>query len=111
MSAYTVALDTLRRAATSAGVKNRTSAGRATGKRSSACGSRAGPGTGPSVSHRSGETADDFIADFTVATGADQLKTGAPCRGERVTKYNQLLGIEEVLGGQAQYAGPRPFGK
>ena len=62
------------------------------------------------VSHRSGETADDFIADFAVATGAGQIKTGAPCRGERVAKYNQLLRIEEELGPQARYAGPRPFG-
>jgi enolase len=63
------------------------------------------------VSHRSGETADDFIADFAVATGAGQLKTGAPCRGERVAKYNQLMRIEEELGAQALYAGPRPFGR
>jgi len=69
-----------------------------------------GAGYGTVVSHRSGETADDFIADFTVATGAGQLKTGAPCRGERVAKYNQLLRIEEELGTQARYAGPRPFG-
>jgi enolase len=66
---------------------------------------------GTVVSHRSGETADDFIADFTVATGAGQLKTGAPCRGERIAKYNQLMRIEEELGAQAQYAGPRPFGR
>ncbi len=70
-----------------------------------------GAGYGTVVSHRSGETADDFIADFTVATGAGQLKTGAPCRGERVAKYNQLLRIEEELGAQAQYAGPQPFGR
>ncbi len=70
---------------------------------------RAGYGT--VVSHRSGETADDFIADFAVATGAAQLKTGAPCRGERVAKYNQLLRIEEELGSAARYAGPRPFGR
>jgi enolase len=57
------------------------------------------------VSHRSGETPDDFIADFTVATRAGQLKTGAPCRGERVAKYNQLLRIEEELGAAASYAG------
>jgi enolase len=69
-----------------------------------------GAGYGTVVSHRSGETADDFIADFTVATGAGQLKTGAPCRGERVAKYNQLLRIEEELGSQARYAGPLPFG-
>ncbi|MGB4704237.1 MAG: phosphopyruvate hydratase [Candidatus Saccharicenans sp.] len=57
------------------------------------------------VSHRSGETVDSFIADFTVAMGTGQLKTGAPCRGERVEKYNQLLRIEEELGGAASYAG------
>ena len=68
-------------------------------------------GYGLVVSHRSGETADDFIADFTVATGAGQLKTGAPCRGERVAKYNQLMRIEEELGTGARYAGPRPFGR
>ncbi len=62
-------------------------------------------GYGTVVSHRSGETTDDFIADFTVATGAGQLKTGAPARGERVAKYNQLLRIEEELGAQARYAG------
>jgi enolase len=63
------------------------------------------------VSHRSGETADDFIADFTVATGAGLLKTGAPCRGERVAKYNQLMRIEEELGPAARYAGRQPFGR
>jgi len=68
-------------------------------------------GYGTVVSHRSGETADDFIADFTVATGAGQLKTGAPCRGERVSKYNQLIRIEEELGSGARYAGARPFGR
>ena len=57
------------------------------------------------VSHRSGETVDSFIADFTVAMGTGQLKTGAPCRGERVEKYNQLLRIEEELGDAAVYAG------
>lgn len=61
------------------------------------------------VSHRSGETVDSFIADLTVALGTGQLKTGAPCRGERVEKYNQLLRIEEELGGQAVYAGPAAF--
>jgi enolase len=66
---------------------------------------------GTVVSHRSGETADDFIADFTVATAAGQLKTGAPCRGERVAKYNQLLRIEEELGARARYAGRTPFGR
>jgi enolase len=63
------------------------------------------------VSHRSGETPDDFIADLTVATGAGQLKTGAPCRGERVAKYNQLLRIEEELGAQAKYAGAAVYGR
>lgn len=57
------------------------------------------------VSHRSGETIDSFIADFTVALGTGQLKTGAPCRGERVEKYNQLMRIEEELGPAAIYAG------
>ena len=57
------------------------------------------------VSHRSGETSDDFIADLVVATSAGQIKTGAPCRGERVAKYNQLLRIEEALGAEARYAG------
>jgi enolase len=57
------------------------------------------------VSHRSGETVDSFIADFTVAMGTGQLKTGAPCRGERVEKYNQLVRIEEELGSAAVYAG------
>lgn len=57
------------------------------------------------VSHRSGETADPFIADFVVAMGTGQIKTGAPCRSERVEKYNQLLRIEDELGARAQYAG------
>jgi enolase len=57
------------------------------------------------VSHRSGETEDTFIADLVVATGAGQIKTGAPARSERVAKYNQLLRIEEQLGDRARYAG------
>ncbi|KAK6247162.1 hypothetical protein QUC31_018727 [Theobroma cacao] len=57
------------------------------------------------VSHRCGETDDSFIADLAVALGAGQIKAGAPCRGERVAKYNQLLRIEEELGDQAVYAG------
>ena len=57
------------------------------------------------ISHRSGETVDSFIADFAVAMGTGQLKTGAPCRGERVEKYNQLMRIEEELGSSAVYAG------
>ena len=61
------------------------------------------------VSHRSGETTDDFIADLAVATGAQQIKTGAPCRGERLAKYNQLLRIERELGTHARYIGMRAF--
>jgi len=68
-----------------------------------------GAGWGTNVSHRSGETTDSFIADFTVATCAGKLKTGAPCRGERVEKYNQLLRIEEELGSSAVYAGRKAF--
>lgn len=56
------------------------------------------------VSHRSGETEDTFISDFSVATGVGQIKSGAPCRGERVAKYNQLLRIEEELGENARIA-------
>jgi len=66
-------------------------------------------GWGAMVSHRSGETVDSFIADFTVAMGTGHLKTGAPCRGERVEKYNQLLRIEEELGDTAVYAGLKGF--
>ncbi len=68
-------------------------------------------GYGTVISHRSGETSDDFIADLAVATRARQIKTGAPCRGERVAKYNQLLRIEELLGADAQYAGVAPFAR
>ena len=64
---------------------------------------------GAMISHRSGETVDTFIADFTVAMETGHLKTGAPCRGERVEKYNQLLRIEEELGEAAVYAGRRAF--
>jgi enolase len=64
-------------------------------------------GWGAMVSHRSGETVDAFIADFTVAMGTGHLKTGAPARGERVEKYNQLMRIEEELGKKAVYAGPK----
>ncbi|MEJ2733342.1 MAG: phosphopyruvate hydratase [Anaerolineae bacterium] len=64
---------------------------------------------GAMVSHRSGETVDSFIADFTVAMGTGHLKTGAPCRGERVEKYNQLMRIEEDLGNAAVYAGRQAF--
>ena len=66
-------------------------------------------GWGAMVSHRSGETVDSFIADFTVAMGTGHLKTGAPCRGERVEKYNQLLRIEEELGASAVFAGRNAF--
>lgn len=58
------------------------------------------------VSHRSGETVDTLIADLAVAVGAGQIKTGAPCRSERVEKYNQLLRIEERLGDVAEYQNP-----
>jgi enolase len=57
------------------------------------------------ISHRSGETPDVFMADLAVATGAGQIKAGAPCRGERLAKYNQLLRIEDELGNRARYAG------
>jgi enolase len=61
------------------------------------------------MSHRSGETEDVTIADLAVATNAGQIKTGAPCRGERTAKYNQLLRIEEELGSRAVYAGKKAF--
>ncbi len=66
-------------------------------------------GWGAMVSHRSGETDDSFIADFTVAMRTGHLKTGAPCRGERLAKYNRLLRIEEELGEKAVYAGRKGF--
>merc|ERR1712168_485873 len=62
-------------------------------------------GWGVMVSHRSGETEDTFIADLVVGLNAGQIKTGAPCRSERLAKYNQLLRIEEELGSAARYAG------
>jgi enolase len=55
------------------------------------------------MSHRSGESEDSTIADLAVATGVGQIKTGAPCRSDRVAKYNQLLRIEELLGSAATY--------
>jgi enolase len=61
------------------------------------------------ISHRSGETEDVTIADLAVATNAGQIKTGAPCRGERTAKYNQLLRIEEELGKRAVFAGKSAF--
>jgi enolase len=64
-------------------------------------------GYGSVISHRSGETADNYIADLAVAWQTGQIKTGAPCRGERVAKYNRLMAIEEELKGQARWAGPK----
>ena len=61
------------------------------------------------VSHRSGETEDTTIADLAVAVNAGQIKTGAPCRTDRVAKYNQLIRIEEELGASADYAGNDAF--
>ncbi len=66
-------------------------------------------GFGRMVSHRSGETEDSFISDLAVATNAGQIKTGAPARGERTAKYNQLLRIEERLGSSARFPGWEPF--
>lgn len=62
-------------------------------------------GWGVMVSHRSGETEDTFIADLVVGLCTGQIKTGAPCRSERLAKYNQLLRIEEELGSKARFAG------
>ncbi|MCG3255015.1 MAG: phosphopyruvate hydratase [Candidatus Heimdallarchaeota archaeon] len=64
-------------------------------------------GWGINISHRSGETEDAFIADLAVALGAERIKTGAPARGERTAKYNQLLRIEEQLGDKAKYLGSK----
>ncbi|HEX2741325.1 MAG TPA: phosphopyruvate hydratase, partial [Rubrobacter sp.] len=61
------------------------------------------------MSHRSGETEDATISDLAVAVNAGQIKTGAPARGERVAKYNQLLRIEEALGTSAFYPGRAAF--
>jgi enolase len=61
------------------------------------------------ISHRSGETDDTTISDLAVATNCGQIKTGAPARGERVAKYNQLLRIEEILGDAATFAGPGAY--
>jgi enolase len=63
------------------------------------------------ISHRSGETEDTTITDLAVATNAGQIKTGAPCRGERVAKFNQLLRIERQLGARAVYAGRKVFSR
>lgn len=62
-------------------------------------------GWGVMTSHRSGETEDNYIADLAVGLCTGQIKTGAPCRSERLAKYNQLLRIEEDLGSKAVYAG------
>merc|ERR1712048_540510 len=62
-------------------------------------------GWGVMVSHRSGETEDSFIADLVVGLRTGQIKTGAPCRSERLAKYNQLLRIEEELGNLCTFAG------
>ncbi|HXV05722.1 MAG TPA: phosphopyruvate hydratase, partial [Solirubrobacterales bacterium] len=63
------------------------------------------------ISHRSGETEDTTIADLVVATGAGQIKTGAPCRSDRVAKYNRLLRIEEELGSAAEFPGLSAFAR
>ncbi|HEY8778850.1 MAG TPA: phosphopyruvate hydratase [Solirubrobacterales bacterium] len=63
------------------------------------------------ISHRSGETEDTTIADLVVGTGAGQIKTGAPSRSDRTSKYNRLLRIEEELGERASYRGPAAFGR
>merc|ERR1719343_302485 len=69
-----------------------------------ACKMAQSQGWGVMVSHRSGETEDTFIADLVVGLRTGQIKTGAPCRSERLAKYNQLLRIEEELGDRATYA-------
>ena len=76
-----------------------------------ACTMARGAGWSVMVSHRSGETEDSFIADLVVGLGTGQIKTGAPCRSERLAKYNQLLRIEEELGSNATYAGENGFNK
>jgi enolase len=70
-----------------------------------ACNLARANGWGTMVSHRSGETEDSFIADLVVGLATGQIKTGAPCRSERLAKYNQLLRIEEELGAEAKFAG------
>lgn len=70
-----------------------------------ACQDSKAAGWGVMVSHRSGETEDTFIADLVVGLNAGQIKTGAPCRSERLAKYNQLLRIEEELGDKAVFCG------
>ncbi len=68
-------------------------------------------GMGAVISHRSGETEDTFIADFAVATGVGQIKTGSASRTDRICKYNQLLRIQEALGNQAKFPGMEVLGK
>ena len=63
-------------------------------------------GWGFVISHRSGETEDAFMADFAVAMGGGQIKTGSACRSERIAKYNRLLEIEAALGGVATFGRP-----
>jgi enolase len=70
-----------------------------------ACKDSQAAGWGVMVSHRSGETEDTFIADLVVGLKTGQIKTGAPCRSERLAKYNQLIRIEEELGNDCEYAG------
>lgn len=70
-----------------------------------ACQMAQNAGWGVMVSHRSGETGDTFIADLVVGLRTGEIKTGAPCRGERLAKYNQLLRIAEELGDKGTYAG------
>ncbi|MFH2028985.1 MAG: phosphopyruvate hydratase, partial [Nanoarchaeota archaeon] len=70
-----------------------------------ACKDAQAAGWGVMVSHRSGETEDNFIADLVVGLNTGQIKTGAPCRSERLAKYNQLMRIEEELGSKCRYAG------
>ena len=60
---------------------------------------------GVMVSHRSGETEDSFISDLVVGLGTGEIKSGAPCRSDRLAKYNQILRIEEELGSKAVFAG------
>lgn len=72
-----------------------------------ACKDAQAAGWGVMVSHRSGETEDTFIADLVVGLGTGEIKTGAPCRSERLAKYNQLLRIEEELGSKAHYVGAK----
>ena len=68
-------------------------------------------GYGVVLSHRSGETPDDFVGDLAVAVESGQIKTGAPARGERVAKYNEMMRIEEALGDKATFAGAKAFAR